>query len=178
VQITARVVAAAGKLRHRRAYGAIRRAIRTSLARADFRIVELEVRASRLELIVEADDKAALSRGMQGFQIAAARHLNRATGRRGTVFADRYRARILTTRRAVRRALAALPARERTCSPLTWLLRVDGATRRRRPPPPRPPPSARAASPPPSARAARPPSSARAARPPPSARAASPRRRR
>jgi hypothetical protein len=143
VQITARVVSAVGKLRRRRSYGAIRRAIRTSLARPDFRIVELEVRASRLELIVEADDKAALARGMQGFQIAAARHLNRATGRRGTVFPDRYRARILTTRRAVRRALAALPARERTCAPLTWLLRIDGRPPRRRPPA-RPPPSASA----------------------------------
>jgi len=142
VQITARVVTAVGKLRRRRSYGAIRRAIRTSLARADFRIVELEVHASRLELVVDADDKTALARGMQGFQIAAARHLNRAIGRRGVVFPDRYRARILTTRRAVRRALAALPSRERTCSPLTWLLRVDGAPPSRRRRRPRPPPSA------------------------------------
>lgn len=132
VQITARVVPAVRQLRRRRSYGAIRRAIRTSLARTDFRIIELEIRASRLELIVEADDKAALARGMQGFQIAAARHLNRATGRRGTVFPDRYRAKILTTRRAVRRALAALPVRERTCSPCTWLLRIDGRPPRRR----------------------------------------------
>jgi hypothetical protein len=145
VQITARVVRGVGPLRRRRAYAAIRRAVGTSLARADFRIVELEVRPSCLALVVEADDKTALARGMQGFQIAAARHLNRATGRRGTVFPDRYRACILTTRRAVRRAIAALPARERTCSPLTWLLRVDGSGRRRRPhgpdrrPSPRPP---------------------------------------
>ncbi len=134
MQITARVLRAVGPLRRRRSYLAIRRAVRTALARADFRIVELEVRASCLELVVEADDKAALARGMQGFQIAAARYLNRATGRRGTVFPDRYRACILTTRRAVRRAIAALPARVRTCSPLTWLLRIDGTGRRRRVP--------------------------------------------
>jgi hypothetical protein len=140
VQITARVVAAAGKLRQRRAYHAIRRALRTALGRADFRVVELCIRARRLELIVEADDRMALARGMQGFQVAAARHLNRAWRRRGCVFADRYRARPLTTRRAVRRALRDLPDRERTCSPMTWLWRIDGAPRRR----PRPTPRRRA----------------------------------
>ena len=139
VQITARVVPAVGRLGRRSAYRAIRRAIRTSLGRADFRIVELGVCATRLELVVEADDKLALARGMQGFQIAAARYLNRAAGRRGPVFPDRYRARILATRRAVRRAIRQLPARERTCSPRTWLLRIDGRRRRR----PRPPPNAR-----------------------------------
>lgn len=140
VQITARVVPAVGRLRRRSAYRAIRRAIQTSLVRDDFRIVELDVRATRLELLVEADDKAALARGMQGFQIAAARYLNRAADRRGPVFPDRYRARILATRRTVRRAIRELPAREPTCSPCTWLLRIDGGRRRTPRPPPRPPP--------------------------------------
>ena len=141
MQITARVVPAVGRLRRRPAYRAIRRAVRTSLGRVDFRIVELCVRATRLELIVEATDKAALARGMQGFQIAAARYLNRVAGRRGPVFPDRYRAETLTTRRAVRRAIGEIPARERTCSPETWLLRIDGTARPRpRPRPhPRPP---------------------------------------
>ena len=140
MQITARVVPAVGRLRRRQPYRAIRRAVQTSLARTDFRIVELCVRATRLELIVEADDKAALARGMQGFQIAAARYLNRVANRRGAVFPDRYRARILTTRRAVRHAIRAMPARERTCSPETWLLKIAGRTSFRRRPPPRPPP--------------------------------------
>jgi hypothetical protein len=136
VQITARVVPAIGRLYRRRRYRAIRRAVRTSLGRADFRIVELCVYATRLELIVEADDKAALARGMQGFQIAAARYLNGVAKRRGPVFPDRYRARILTTRRAVRCAIREMPARERTCSPETWLLKVDGIARTRSRPPP------------------------------------------
>jgi hypothetical protein len=140
VQITARVVPAVGRLGRRRSYDAIRRAVQTSLGRDDFRIVELCVRATRLELIVEAAGKTALARGMQGFQIAAARRLNRVAERRGPVFPDRYRAKALVTRRAVRRAVAELPARERTCSPQTWLLRIDGRTGRPRRPPPRPPP--------------------------------------
>lgn len=132
VRITARVVRAVGELRRRRAYQAIRRAVHTALGRTDFRIIDLELRAARIELIVEADHRIALARGMQSFQIAAARQLNRALGRRGTVFPDRYRARVLATRRAVRTALADLPARERTCSPRTWLLIFDRPRRRRR----------------------------------------------
>lgn len=131
VHVTARVVRGVGPLRRRRAYRALDRALRTSLARTDFRIVHLAVRAARLELIVEADDKGALARGMQGFQVAAARHLNRALARTGGVFPDRYRAAILRTRHAVRAVLAGLPARgapvasRSPCWPETWLLRVE-----------------------------------------------------
>ncbi|HEY6036836.1 MAG TPA: hypothetical protein VIV58_21305, partial [Kofleriaceae bacterium] len=63
--------------------------------------------AGRVELVVEADDRIALARGMQGFQVAAAKHLNRLRGRRGCVFADRYRARPLRTWAAVREVLGA-----------------------------------------------------------------------
>lgn len=129
VHVTARVARAVGRLQRRRCYAAIRRAVRTALGRTDFRIIDLDVRANRLELLVEADDRMALARGMQGFQIACARHLNRALRRRGVVFPDRYRAAILRTRRLVRRAVAALPARERTCTPQTWLLRIDARPR-------------------------------------------------
>ena len=48
----------------------------------------------------------ALARGMQGLQISAARHVNRAAGRKGTVFADRYHAEIIDNRRQARHALA------------------------------------------------------------------------
>src|SRR6266508_1457189 len=61
--------------------------------------------AARIELVVEANDRIALARGMQGFQVAAAKHLNRLRGRKGTVFADRYRARPLRTFAAVREVI-------------------------------------------------------------------------
>jgi hypothetical protein len=107
VHVIARVVPAARGLRRRGAYRAIRRALVVSLARSDFRIVSLAVRAHRLELVVEADDRISLARGMQGFQVAAAKHLNRGLGRRGAVFPDRYRAAALITRAAVRALLEA-----------------------------------------------------------------------
>jgi hypothetical protein len=139
VHITARVLPALAPLSRSRACAAIRRALRTSLARSDFRIVRLVVRSSRLELVVEADDKHALARGMQGFQVAAARHLNARLARRGTVFPDRYRAAILRTRSVVRAVLATLAAitrpvvTARPAWPLTWLLRVELGRVRPRP---------------------------------------------
>ena len=107
VHIIARVGLAIGS---RAARSAIARALDLSLARADFRIVHLGVRLrardAQLELIAFARDRLALARGMQGFQVSAARSLNRAARRTGCVFPDRYRARILATRAAMRRAIA------------------------------------------------------------------------
>ncbi len=139
VHVIARVDRRLGSLRARPTYAALRRAVQLSLARADFRIVRLALRTSRVELVVEADSKSALARGMQGFQVAAARALNTACGRRGAVFPDRYRPAILRTRRAVRAVLGALPtpvaALPSAPTPaLTWLLRIELGGVRPRPP--------------------------------------------
>ena len=102
---------------------ALERPLALALARADFRIVHLAVRPTRLELLVEADDRIALARGMQGFQVSAARSLNRLRRRRGRVFVDRYHARILHSRSAVAAVLARLPqhAQRRLAIPLSRL---------------------------------------------------------
>jgi len=61
---------------------------------------------------VEVQDRIALARGMQGFQIAAAKYINAAISKRrderrkGRVFADRYHPEIITNRRQARHALA------------------------------------------------------------------------
>jgi hypothetical protein len=106
-------------------YRQLNRALALSLGRANFRIVRLALTGSRLELIVEADDKLALARGMQGFQVSAARSLNRAARRRGSVFPDRYRMRILATRADVRDAIGRLPLARTVAWPQTWLLRIE-----------------------------------------------------
>lgn len=95
VVVTAHVVREL-RLRSPIARHAIERALATSRARADFQIVRLTIAASRLELVVVTLDRMALARGMQGFQVAAARYLNAVAHRRGSVFPDRYRVRILT----------------------------------------------------------------------------------
>lgn len=74
-------------------------------SRTDFRLVQFSVQGDHVHLIVEAHDKAALSSGLRGLTIRAARAVNRATGRSGRVWADRYHARDLATPREVRHAL-------------------------------------------------------------------------
>ena len=72
---------------------------------ADFRIIQFTVQNDHVHLIAEADASRALSSGLRGLAIRIARGVNRALGRRGRVWGDRYHARALTTPRAVRNAL-------------------------------------------------------------------------
>jgi REP element-mobilizing transposase RayT len=114
VHVTLRVVRAVGGLRRRCVYTAIRWATLTTARREDFRIVHLSVQRTHLHVIVEASTKEALSLGMQGFQISAAKHLNAAISkrrqggqrRRGTVFSDRYHATVITSPTQARHALS------------------------------------------------------------------------
>ena len=102
VHVVARVVPALRSFGSRRTWRAIERAVNRSLMKSDFRIVHVALAHRRVELVVEADDRLALARGMQGFEVSAARAINRALHRAGCVFADRYRPRALRTRAAVR----------------------------------------------------------------------------
>jgi len=84
------------------------RAIRGALARIGmegFRAVHTSIQQSHLHFIVEADDKRALSRGMQGLAISIAKRINLITKRRGKVFAFRYHATAIRTPTQARRAL-------------------------------------------------------------------------
>ena len=111
VHVVLRVVAAVGNLRRRFTYRAIREATLTVAQRENFRIVHLSIQRTHLHLLVEANDKAALASGMQGFQISAAKHLNAALSRdlperrRGAVFPDRYHATVITSPRQARHAM-------------------------------------------------------------------------
>jgi putative transposase len=113
VHVVLRVIRAVGNLRRRCVYQAIREATLTTALREDFRIIHLSIQRTHVHLLVEADNAQALSSGMQGFQISAAKHLNAAISkvrpgprRRGTVFPDRYHAEIITSPRQARHALS------------------------------------------------------------------------
>jgi REP element-mobilizing transposase RayT len=82
----------------------LRQAIRDA-QRPDFRIVEFNVLPNHLHLVVEASGAAALSSGMNGFQVRAARRVNKLLGRTGKLFATRYHARVLETPKEVRNVL-------------------------------------------------------------------------
>jgi len=83
-------------------------------ANGAFRIVHISIQRTHVHLLVEADNKRALSRGMQSFQISAAKHMNREISikralpkrRRGTVFPDRFHEEIIKTPKQARHALA------------------------------------------------------------------------
>jgi REP element-mobilizing transposase RayT len=88
----------------------MRRATITAARRDRFRVVHLSLQRTHVHLIVEAEHKLALSRGMQGFAISAARHINAALGdranrRSGKVFADRYHATMIGSPTQARHAL-------------------------------------------------------------------------
>ena len=92
-------------LRKRTVMEELREALRAGGVRGTFRLVHYSVQGNHLHLVVEAQDKLALSRGMQGLAIRLARAVNRAAGRKGQVFADHYFARELRSPAEVRRAV-------------------------------------------------------------------------
>src|SRR5207248_6492491 len=98
VLVTARVSKPTRNLRRLDVYQAVRRALAKMLVRDNFRIVHFSIQRNHLHLIVEASDKLALSRGMQGFLISAARRIKAAlaTGKPGCVFPDRFHERVIT----------------------------------------------------------------------------------
>jgi putative transposase len=72
---------------------------------AQMRIAHYSIQGNHLHLIVEADDSAALSAGMQGLAIRVAKRLNARLRRSGAVFVERYHTHILESRRAVANAV-------------------------------------------------------------------------
>ena len=112
VHVTIRVVGSAAGLRRKDMYLAVREATIVTACRDDFRIVHMSIQHDHLHLITEADSTSALSRGVRGFSISAARQINKAftarggDRRTGKVISDRFHARPLTSPRAVRNTLA------------------------------------------------------------------------
>jgi putative transposase len=112
LHIIMRAASGLGTLRAPRVLSAIREAMRVTFKLEDqFRIIEFSIQRTHVHLIVEANDRFALAKGMQVFGISAAKHINAtlrdANGdrRRGTVFADRYHAVPLKTPTQVRNTI-------------------------------------------------------------------------
>jgi REP element-mobilizing transposase RayT len=101
------VIAEAWRTRHY--YDLVRRALQGTLGRRDFRIVHVSIQHTHVHLLVEAENRKALTRGMQSFAIRLARLVHRADKGRigcGKVFAYRYHATQIRTARHARHALA------------------------------------------------------------------------
>jgi len=105
VHVTIRLRAGLPSLRQERARVAVARAFAAGNDRFGFRLSQFSLQSNHLHLIAEADDRRALSRGMQALLVRVARALNRLWRRCGSVFSDRFHARALRTPREVRSAL-------------------------------------------------------------------------
>jgi len=112
LHVTLRVEKDIGTLRRRSLYHALRKALGCVLGRHDFRIIDVSLQDGHVHLIVEANDKHALAKGMQAFEIVAARFINQAVSksrgkrRRGRVFSDRYHPKAMASPLAARHARA------------------------------------------------------------------------
>ena len=65
-------------------------AVEVASGRFGLSVISCGVKRDEIEVVCSAHNKKALARGLQGLSIRAAKGLNRALGRRGRVFADRY----------------------------------------------------------------------------------------
>ncbi len=104
MHMTLRARAGLASLRSKRVFGVLRECLRAASS-TGFRVVQFSVQVDHVHLLVEAQDKVALSGGARGLAIRSARALNRELGRVGQVWGDRYHARALATPREVRNAL-------------------------------------------------------------------------
>ncbi len=83
----------------------IERTFSRGCVRPGFRLVHYSLQGNHAHLIVEAQDRETLGRGMMAIGARLARAVNRIARRKGPVLADRYHARMLPTPREVHHAL-------------------------------------------------------------------------
>jgi len=104
VHVTLRARSKLPSLRTQVVFQTIRRALGRT-ARSWFRVVHFSVQTNHIHLLIEANDKLSLARGLGGAAIRLARAINRAAKRKGGVWEDRYHSRPLRTPREVRNGL-------------------------------------------------------------------------
>ena len=105
VHVTLRLARHVWNLRSQRGFAKIEEALRRTRARGLVRIVHYSVQHDHIHMIVEADDRSTLARGIKGFEVRLAWGLNELMRLKGRTFGDRYYARALRSPREVRRVL-------------------------------------------------------------------------
>jgi REP element-mobilizing transposase RayT len=129
ILVTTRVMPDVARLRTTVMYEAIQealaRATKWMYEHEPVRFVHASVQGNHLHLLVEAASNAALSRAMKGFLVSCAKRLNKIAGRQGSVFADRFHTRTLTTPMAVRNAIRYTLCNARKHGELSARVRLD-----------------------------------------------------
>jgi REP element-mobilizing transposase RayT len=105
VHVAVRVRKGTWKLRTKRCLRIIREAMIAANAKIRFRITHYSVQGNHLHMMVEADDKYALSRAMRSLSIRIAKRLNALMKERGVRIPTRYHMSVTKTAQDVRLAL-------------------------------------------------------------------------
>lgn len=108
VHVTLRVQPGVRSLREPKVFAAVLSGLAAGRRRFGFRLVHFSVQKDHVHLLVEAGNRRALARGLQGLSIRIARAVNRVLGRHGRLFGDRYQSRSLSSPEEVKHALAYL----------------------------------------------------------------------
>ena len=92
-------------LRGKALFRQIKESLRRCHLKRGFQITHFSVLGNHVHALVEADQAALLSRGMQGLGVSMAKRINRTSARRGAVFEDRFFSRELRTPSEVANAI-------------------------------------------------------------------------
>jgi REP element-mobilizing transposase RayT len=83
----------------------LRRAFVKACVKPGFRICQFSIQGNHVHLVCEASDRVALASGIQGWAVRVARGINRAVGRKGKLFFDRYYVTVIKTPSQMRNTL-------------------------------------------------------------------------
>jgi REP element-mobilizing transposase RayT len=104
LHVTLRIRRDVGAMRTEHCFKAMERAFWAGGNKYGLRLVHFAVMNDHIHMMVEAEGKESLSKGMHALNIRIARAVNRTQQRRGHVLADHYHANILRSPTQVRRA--------------------------------------------------------------------------
>jgi REP element-mobilizing transposase RayT len=106
VHVTVRVAQGVYNLRSKRSFRVVEGALYHAADRFDVRVIQFSVQGNHIHFLVEARNKTALSRAIQGLSIRFAKAMNRMMGRKtGRVMGDRYHARLVRTPTETKRVI-------------------------------------------------------------------------
>ncbi|MBL8896339.1 MAG: transposase [Planctomycetes bacterium] len=103
--ITVRLADGLPSLRRGGALKVVLAALSASSDRHGMKIIHYSIQANHLHLLVEADDRGCVARGMNALLSPLARALNKLWARRGKVFPERYHDEVISTPTQTRNAL-------------------------------------------------------------------------
>jgi REP element-mobilizing transposase RayT len=105
VHVTTRMRGDVARLRNFALCPVLRRAFVQGCRKDGFRICQFSIQGNHIHLICEAKDARSLAAGVQAWAVRVARGLNRALGRKGNVFDDRYHCEVMKSPRHTRATL-------------------------------------------------------------------------